>query len=118
MDGLPRNSNKGSSVVNKVCNTVHKVIKNQSKPHFDCVESARRPVPHNEEIPVPVCTTLPDVSMLEVEEIEDQYSNSSESEYKGIQSTPQQFSQEELNDLIRDLGLSKQTSQLLASVKR
>ncbi|CAH1105649.1 unnamed protein product [Psylliodes chrysocephalus] len=42
------------------------------------LESARRPVPYNEEIPVPVCTTLADISMSEVEEIEDQYSNSIE----------------------------------------
>ncbi|CAH1114605.1 unnamed protein product [Psylliodes chrysocephalus] len=80
-------------------------------------KSARRPVPHNEEIPVPVCSTLPDVSMSEVEEIEDQYSNSSGSEYEVIPSTPQQFSLEELNGLIRDLGLSKQASEHLASRK-
>ncbi|CAH1112977.1 unnamed protein product [Psylliodes chrysocephalus] len=87
----------------------------KGKWEYPYLESARRPVPLIEDIPVPVCTTLPDGSILKVEEIEDQYSNSSESEYEGIQSTPQQFSQEELNDLIRDLGLSKQASELLAS---
>ncbi|CAH1106397.1 unnamed protein product [Psylliodes chrysocephalus] len=87
----------------------------KGKWEYSDLESARRPVPHNEEIPVPVCITLPDVSMSEVEAIEDQYRNSSESEYERIQSTSQQFSQEELNDLIRDLALSKQASELLAS---
>lgn len=80
------------------------------------LESARRPVPHSEEIPVPVYTTLPDVLMAEEEEeIKDQHSSSGSEYEQEIQSTPQQFSQEELNDLIRDLGLSKQASELLAS---
>ena len=37
------------------------------------------------------------------------------SDYEENMSTPQQFSQEELNDLIRDLKLSKLASELLAS---
>lgn len=41
--------------------------------------------------------------------------STSGSEYGGGTSAPQLFSQNELNDLIRDLNLSKQASELLAS---
>lgn len=38
--------------------------------------------------------------------------NSNESEFKGCSSTRHGFSQEELNDLVRDLNLSKKSAEL------
>lgn len=82
------------------------------------VESARRPVPHSEEIPVPVYKELPSASAeeSEISATDDSqrsihYSASSETG----DSAPQFFAQKDLNDLIRDLGLSKESSELLAS---
>ena len=40
---------------------------------------------------------------------------SSESEFQGAVATPLRFNQFELNDLVRDLNLSKETSEILAS---
>ena len=39
---------------------------------------------------------------------------SSESEFQGAVATPLRFNQFELNDLVRDLNLSKETSEVLA----
>ena len=48
----------------------------------------------------------------------DQYSennlNEGNGDYEGMLSVPQRFRQEELNDLVRDLNLSKAASELLA----
>ncbi|XP_061443081.1 uncharacterized protein LOC133365351 isoform X1 [Rhineura floridana] len=80
--------------------------------------SARRPVPHSEDVPIPVFTSLPDLPLSDVEEmldVECSTGGSPGSGYEESFSTPEQFSQKELNDLIRDLSLSKQASELLAS---
>ncbi|CAH1113182.1 unnamed protein product [Psylliodes chrysocephalus] len=52
----------------------------KGKWEYPDLKLARRPIPHNEEIPVLVCITLSDVSISEVEKIDDQYSNSSKHE--------------------------------------
>ena len=59
--------------------------------YYPDIESARRPVPHCTEVPVPVFTFLPDLT------------------------NPKPLSQGQLNDLVRDLNLSKEWSELLAS---
>jgi len=63
--------------------------------------------------------TIPDVPLTDIEETQDlEYNttgNSSFSEYEENTSTPQQFTQAELNELVLDLNLSKQASELLAS---
>lgn len=82
--------------------------------------SAIRPVPHSDEVPIPTFHQLPELC--------DDKSNTSDAThevYKGedcdyeendvMCSGPQCFSQNELSDLIRDLNLSKQASELLAS---
>lgn len=75
-----------------------------------------RPTPHSEEIPVPV---------FEDKSIEE--SSSSQDETQSIATTddasflddndeqPKLFSQNELNDLVRDLNLPKDSAELLAS---
>ncbi|XP_072276834.1 uncharacterized protein [Pyxicephalus adspersus] len=90
----------------------------KNKWEYPDLESARRPLPHGADVPIPVFSTLPDIPVSEMEDIQDLECNpgvSSGSEYEGSVSSNQQFSQEEFNDLIRDLSLSKQASELLAS---
>ena len=83
------------------------------------LESARRPVLHCDEIPVPKFTHLPDLkmneSMMNCPESETTSSDSSASEYEGASYTQEQFNQMELNDLVRYLALSKELSEVLAS---
>jgi len=70
--------------------------------------SARRPIPHSDEIPIPTFHQLPEIP-------EDEFCNSdvtnadhgSDSVYEGASSSPQRFNQNELSDLIRELCLSK-----------
>ncbi len=85
------------------------------------LQSAIRPIPHCNEIPVPVFKGLPKFEMPGFEE--DQASvlstDSIEDTVSDVDfppsSLPQLFSQGELNDLTRDLNLSKESSELLAS---
>jgi len=77
------------------------------------LESARRPVPHSEEVTIPVFSSLPDLSDVSDAEEDIESGDACGSEY-GI-SSPQPFSQSELNDLVQNLSLSKQISELLAS---
>lgn len=77
------------------------------------LQSARRPVAHSEDIPVPVFTELPDIDeqespILSVSDDEEDYVV----EESGA---PEYFTQMELNDLVRDLNLSKSSAELLAS---
>lgn len=46
---------------------------------------------------------------------EEPTNRNSDSDFKGVSTEPQTFSHAELNDLVRDLGLSKKLSELLAS---
>lgn len=90
---------------------------NRSKWTYPDLASARRPVPHSEEVPIPTFHQLPELC-------EDEYfpsnhpssdSNEGDRDYEKMSSIPQRFNQDELNDLIRDLNLSKEASELLAS---
>lgn len=75
--------------------------------------SALRPVPHGSDVLVPILSeNLP--------EIDGSASDSNErpniEEYKpGDSCAPELFSQSELNDLVRDLHLTKENSELLGS---
>ena len=71
--------------------------------------SARRPVPHCEEVPVPEFIDLPDVFMEYNgfrEEVESSASDSGESAFEISSSILEQFKQEKLSDLVRNLNLS------------
>ena len=73
------------------------------------LESARRPIPHSDEIPVPVFQDNPNIEPFRVEEHTVQEFGDHNAP------APLTFSQNELNDLVRDLSLSKESSELLAS---
>ena len=72
-----------------------------------------------DEIPVPEFTHSPDLeinkSMMDCPESETTNGDSSASEYEGASYTQEQFNQTQLNDLVRDLALSKELSEVLAS---
>ena len=81
--------------------------------------SAIRPVTHSLELPIPIFEGLPELNLL----------SDTENDPRSIDSNPSLdkdsfhpavlprlfFSQGELNDLVRDLSLSKESSELLAS---
>ena len=83
------------------------------------IESARRPVLHCAEVPV-----LPDLTedetlleaMEDTDSICSNYSSTSmAAEAFSLSTNPKPFSQGQLNDLVRDLNLSKESSEILAS---
>ena len=69
---------------------------------------------HNDEIPVPTYTTISE-PFLSSEEENINSTGCESYDYDENMSRLSQFSQEELNDLIRDLSLSKRDSEILAS---
>ena len=83
------------------------------------MDSAIRPVPHSEELPIPVFESLPQLeSALSSEDdlsSTDSETTIADNDFPPSLLPPQIFSQNELNDLARDLNLSKESSELLAS---
>lgn len=83
---------------------------NKKKMIYPDLESARRPLPHSEEVPVPTFRSIREQSPEEIfNEV------NSDSDFEISFSNPETFIQEELNDLIRDLELPKESSEVLAS---
>ena len=100
------------------------------------ISSAKRPVRHSEGVPVPIFTELPElppaptpiIAPMEVSYsnpfLEDDdgatdedlcFDNQNNDRDFGPKEMSQIFTQEELNDLVRDLDLSKESSEVLAS---
>ena len=84
--------------------------KNRSSPKYPDLQSARRPLAHCDQIPVPVFGELPDISDEDSSCVEE-----NEEEVIFDEDAPHPFSQMELNDPVRDLGLSNSSAELLAS---
>ena len=84
--------------------------KNRGSLKYPDIESARRPVAHCDDIPIPVFKSIPDISDDENSSIPTE-----DEEFYMDVDVPNPFTQKELNDLVRDLGLSKSSSELLAS---
>ena len=80
-------------------------------------------MPHCKEVPIPVFSSLPmlvlnDDLFAETEEVNSNdryYSNSMSDTTAEWQSKVKRFSQNQLNDLVRDLALSKEASEVSAS---
>ena len=95
-------------------NTSGRNKKNRHTITYPSLDSAIRPVPHLLEMPVPVCSGLPlEEDMADV--VEDEGDVDFQEANSIYNSKPQCFNQAELNDLVRDLSLSKESSELLAS---
>lgn len=85
--------------------------KNRRSLQYPDLESASRPVPHSDDIPVPVYGELPAISCEDSSTTE----GNTEEEVVLDADASHPLSQKELNDLVRDLSLSKFSSELLAS---
>ena len=93
--------------------------------YYPDIESARRPIPHCAEVPVSVFTCLPDLTADELllkamddsDSSASSISNSSSmaAAASSLSTKTKAFSQGQLNDLVRDLALSKEWSEILAS---
>lgn len=91
--------------------------KNHSKWKYHDLPSARRPVSHSDDVPIPTFHQLPELSddELNLSSGSTDIDHAGDSDYAGCSSTSAHFNQNELNDLVRDLYLSKENSELLAS---
>lgn len=93
--------------------------KNRHKIAYPSIPSAIRPIPHSKQVPVPVFNGFDSSDDEEHENchmtLQEIISETEDSSDVIQSSDPQQFSQPELNDLIRDLGLSKKAAEILAS---
>ena len=86
--------------------------KNRDSLKYPNLQSARRPVAHCEEIPMPIFGGFPDISDEDASSVEGQ---EDEEEVVLENDAPHPFSQKELNDLVRNLSLSTDSAELLAS---
>lgn len=94
--------------------------KNKNKIIYPDCRSADEPLLHNSELPVP---TSPNKIVLEDEDDNGETSNESELNDSDFEPggcakafvEPKLFSKSDVNDLVRDLDLSKQNSKVLAS---
>ena len=101
--------------------------KNRHEITYPKIPTAIRPVPHSGEVPVPVFKGLPSIGDKDIGHDTSEHDNcDSELSEKCLQSencfsdtepfpVPKPLLQAELNDLVRDLGLSKKAAEFLAS---
>ena len=83
--------------------------KNRGSLKYPDLQSARCPVAHCDEIPVPIFGELPVISDKDASSVEDEVEVVLEDD------APHPLSQKELNDLVRDLSLSTNSAELFAS---
>jgi hypothetical protein len=88
--------------------------KNKSKIVYPDCKSALKPVPHNLEMPIPV---LPSATAVEEDDSSPEEAADSDEMYVDDfqEKKSQLINQERLNDLVRDLSLSKENAELLGS---
>ncbi len=92
--------------------------KNRKHLQYPSMPSAIRPVPHSLELPVPAPPTSRPSSSLDTSYSSDNSSDTGDVAYAPINDTsfaPHIITTGELNDLVRDLELTKNQSELLAS---
>lgn len=92
--------------------------RNKHELNYANVDSVTLPVPHSNELPVPIFHPedgRPDYSMLERDDLSDESDEAVDPLYIPDTDHPHMLSQGDLNDLVRDLNLTKQMSELLAS---
>lgn len=89
-------------------------LKNKKEISYPNLPSAIRPTPHGPELPVP---TPPDTLDNILDKPDQQSSSDDDSEdcFDPGSNEPKLFKQSELNDLVRDLGLPKDSAEVLGS---
>ena len=102
--------------------------KNRKNILYPSISSAIRPIPHSDEIPVPVFIELLDIPMTaaslaqdlapekstETDSDPECLDNDDDFDYDECSSEPNRFNQDDLSDQIHDLNLSKESAELLA----
>ena len=88
------------------------LLMNRGSFKYPHLQSARRPVAHCDEIPMPIFEELPDISDENTSSVE---GHEDEEEVVLEEDSPHPFSQKDLNDLVHDLSLSTDSAKLLAS---
>ncbi len=73
-----------------------------------------RPVPHSEELPVPIFSVLPQITLPSTE-VDSSPEDDTRNQDSSVENLPQLFSKVERNDLVRDLNLPKNSAELLAA---
>ena len=91
--------------------------RNRKKILYPNLPSAIRPVPHSADLPVPITPPcLPELKGESSENSENSSCDSNDTFQLSQEATkPHLISQEDLNDLVQDLNLTKSNSELLAS---
>ena len=92
--------------------------KNKHHVSYPNLDSALRPIPHSDQIPVPAFTNLPELEEEGFISSSDQSQGEEDVDFQSascLSDKPMLFNQLELNDLVRDLYLPKQSAELLAS---
>ena len=93
--------------------------KNRTSLTYPSLDSTIKPVPHSEELPIPVFEGLPQLesALFSEDDLSSTVSETTiaDNDFPPSLLPPQLFSQNELNDSARDLNLSKESSELLAS---
>ena len=95
--------------------------KNKQHLQYPNMHSAMRPIPHSDKVPVPIFTKLPDIdedqlrSSTSSTNSDDDYEEQDIAHEAWNAGRASLYSQSELNDLIRDLNLPKQSAEVLAS---
>lgn len=87
---------------------------NKRKMTYPDLPSAKRPRLCLNDVPSPMSQDLSDLSDLSDTEMVEVFSDERDSDFE-VSTSPSLFSQDALSDLIRDLDLSKERSELLAS---
>ena len=98
-------------------------VPSRKKIKYPNLRSGMRPVPHSDDISVPTLSVNKDLLSSSDEEMSSREDSAESISLEDIESTysgtsgnePHWITQEDLNDLARDLYLSKQLSELLAS---
>jgi len=86
--------------------------KNKNKIKYPDIPSAIRPVPHSDDLPIPI----PPLQLAELSESESDDDSDSGDIYKPAEDEKLKlFAQDDLDDLVRDLDLPKASAELLAS---
>ena len=103
--------------------------KNRKNILYPSIPSATRSIPHSDENPVPVFKELLDIpisaaslatdpvpeGLTESDSHHGSLDNDNDIDYHECSSEPNRFNQDDLNDVIRDLNLPKESAELLAS---
>ncbi len=102
-------------------NTTGFSVKNKHKIIYPNLDSARRPIPHDDTLPIPFppqdrLDSIADEMETEEGAVGGDQLQSMDHDYTVEEILePKTFTQDELNDLVRDLALSKEKAELLTS---